>query len=262
MTSLAKATVGQAAQPTEFSHGLEGAGLPLTGVEPRSWAQMDIPVSAAIYWRASSEGRGSVFRRIGMTSSRKPSAANSLACNCNSFMIRLRYFIASTDYVNHECDGRAHRRMRCICTCGNAHLLSLHEIRLSTGMKQETSLMQVFRRDRLVGVWLALLLLLSPYLQPMSEAMAAGKPFAAEICTSFGASDKASAPVAADDCPDCIAGSHAAIKAFLPGDWNARDAYSGAATASYLVSDRDEPGIISKRWLAPPGHAPPSAELI
>jgi hypothetical protein len=88
------------------------------------------------------------------------------------------------------------------------------------------------------------------------------KPFAAEICTSFGASDKASAPVAADDCPDCISGSHAALKAFLPGDWNACDAYSGNVTASYLVSDRDEPGIISKRWLAPPGQAPPSAELI
>lgn len=129
-------------------------------------------------------------------------------------------------------------------------------------MSHKQQFFAALRRDRFAGLWLLLLLLLVPYVQPLSEAMAAGKPFAAEICTSFGASDKASAPVAADDCPDCIAGSHAAIKAFLPGDWNTRDAYSGAVTASYLVSDRDEPGIISKRWLAPPGHAPPSAELI
>ena len=75
MTADAVATEGQAAQPTEFSHGLDGAGLPWTGMEPGSVAQIEMPVRLAMYCRAASDGRGRVLMRSGIASSRKPSAA-------------------------------------------------------------------------------------------------------------------------------------------------------------------------------------------
>jgi hypothetical protein len=73
-------------------------------------------------------------------------------------------------------------------------------------MKRRPNLFNAFRRDRLAGLWLAALLLFVPYLQPLSEALAAGKPFAGEICSTFGTSGKAAMPGLADDCSACISG--------------------------------------------------------
>ena len=129
-------------------------------------------------------------------------------------------------------------------------------------MKLRPNLFNAFRRDRLAGLWLAALLLLVPYLQPMSEALASGKPFAAEICTSFGSLDKAAAPVAADDCPSCISGSHVPQPASLPDGATALPAQL-AKEPKFRPALTDTGGrLCAKRWLAPPGQAPPSRDLI
>jgi hypothetical protein len=129
-------------------------------------------------------------------------------------------------------------------------------------MKRRLNLFNAFRRDRLAGLWLAVLLLLVPYLQPMSEALAAGKPFAAEICTSFGSLDKAVTPVAADDCPSCISGSHVPQPAYMPDGVTALP-MQWAEEQKFRPELTDTGGgLYAKRWLAPPGQAPPSHDLI
>jgi hypothetical protein len=129
-------------------------------------------------------------------------------------------------------------------------------------MKRRSNLFNAFRRDRLAGLWLAALLLLVPYLQPMSEALAAGKPFASEICTSFGSLDRAATPVAADDCPSCISGSHVPQPSYMP-DGTAAIPASLAEAPIFRPTRTDGAGEHgSKRWLAPPGQAPPSRDLI
>ena len=124
-------------------------------------------------------------------------------------------------------------------------------------MKRRSKLFEDFRRDRLAGLWLAALLLFLPYVQPLSEAMAAGKPFAAEICSSFGVPDKASSPVAADDCPDCIAGTHAPQFAAI-----SPDAYGTVVPLlrpfATVAFERPAAALEAKRWISPPGQGPPS----
>ena len=125
-------------------------------------------------------------------------------------------------------------------------------------MMRRPNLFGAFRRDRLAGLWLAAILLFIPYVQPMSEALAAGKPFAGEICSTFGTSGKAAVPAMADDCAACIANSHAPQLAAITavGD--------GAIVPAISLDDpafSAEPHALplpSKRWLAPPGQGPPS----
>ena len=85
------------------------------------------------------------------------------------------------------------------------------------GLKRRTHLLPAVRRDRISGLWLALLLLFVPFIQPLSEANAAGKPFAAVICSTFGVPGQAAVPGLADDCATCIAGQHAPQSA-VPAD--------------------------------------------
>ena len=85
------------------------------------------------------------------------------------------------------------------------------------GLKRRISLLHALRRDRISGLWLAILLLFVPFIQPLSEANAAEKPFAAVICSTFGVPGQAAVPGLADDCATCIAGQHAPQSA-VPAD--------------------------------------------
>ena len=125
-------------------------------------------------------------------------------------------------------------------------------------MKCRANLFDAFRRDRLAGLWLAAILLFIPYVQPMSEALAAGKPFAGEICSTFGTSGKAAVPAMADDCAACIAGSHAPQLAAVPADV-ARTIAPPFSLANPAYTGHEPPlPQRPKRWLAPPGQGPPS----
>lgn len=117
----------------------------------------------------------------------------------------------------------------------------------------------MLRRERAAGIWLAFFLLLVPFLQPLAEANAAGKPFAAEICTAFGQPGKAALPALADDCAACIAG-HAAQASIIPAD-----ELSSAGIHPLPVSGpADFPSPLTRTdaadvwWMKPPAHGPPS----
>jgi hypothetical protein len=115
-----------------------------------------------------------------------------------------------------------------------------------------------FRRSRFAGVWLAMLLLAVPFIQPLSEANAAGKPFAAVICSAFGSPGGAVLPGLADDCPACIAGQHTSQFTIsggaLPADILVPAFRSGA---SDFPSPIALPAAASQWKIKPPGHAPP-----
>jgi hypothetical protein len=117
-----------------------------------------------------------------------------------------------------------------------------------------------FRHDRLRGVWLALFVLFIPYFHPIAEAMAAGKPFAAEICTAFGQTSRDVIPAQADDCPMCIGGTFApglgADPAINPADL--QPVFLTLAPADF-PSPLTRVDVAQKDWLMPPGRAPPSA---
>ncbi len=126
------------------------------------------------------------------------------------------------------------------------------------GLKRRTNLLHALRRDRIAGAWLALLLLFVPFIQPLSEANAADKPFAAVICSTFGMPGKAVLPGLADDCAACIAGQHAPLFTIsagaLPADVILPSSGSGPADFS---SPLTRP-VAANQWkMKPPGHAPP-----
>jgi hypothetical protein len=125
-------------------------------------------------------------------------------------------------------------------------------------MKRRPNLFNAFRRDRLAGLWLAALLLFVPYLQPLSEALAAGKPFAGEICSTFGTSGKAAMPGLADDCAACISGSHAPQLGAVPADGVLLLLRLPELDSVDLSLDRYALASPQKRWFAPPGQGPPS----
>lgn len=125
-------------------------------------------------------------------------------------------------------------------------------------MRTEPGLFKAIRRDRLPGLWLAALLLFIPFLQPLSEALASDKPFAAEICTSFGKKDGASAPVAADDCAACIAGAAGPALSALPDSGTmVGQPLRNFDVITFLAGRLPNPPV-SGTWLAPPGQGPPS----
>jgi hypothetical protein len=124
-------------------------------------------------------------------------------------------------------------------------------------MKRRLNLFNAFRLDRLAGLWLAALLLFVPYVQPLSEALAAGKPFAGEICSTFGTSGRAAVPALADDCAACIAGSHAPQVAAIPALGEPCLVRPEQASIGHSF-DRQELARPEKRWFAPPGQGPPS----
>lgn len=120
-------------------------------------------------------------------------------------------------------------------------------------------LLGILRRDRVAGIWLAFLLLLVPFLQPLAEANAAGKPFAAEICTTFGQPGKAALPALADDCGACIAG-HWNPASLIPADELASAVIhplpvSGSADFPSPLTRTDAADVW---WMKPPAHGPPS----
>ena len=126
-------------------------------------------------------------------------------------------------------------------------------------MKRRPNLFNAFRRDRLAGLWLAALLLFVPYVQPLSEALAAGKPFfSGEICSTFGTSGKAALPALVDDCAVCIANTHTPQVAALPADFTGIAALAGSDASAAFSADRSAPPAPSKLWIAPPGQGPPS----
>ncbi len=117
------------------------------------------------------------------------------------------------------------------------------------------TLLSTFRRDRTPGLWLALLLLLVPFVQPLADANAAGKPFSAVICSTFGVAGEAAIPGLADDCAACIAGQHAPVMAVAPVQ---ATVFAVAPFIASFFSLHADPLDIVGRWtLKPPGHAPP-----
>ena len=123
------------------------------------------------------------------------------------------------------------------------------------------TLLNAFRHNRLRGVWLALFVLFIPYFHPIAEAMAADKPFAAEICSGFGQTDRDPLPAMADDCPMCVSGTYApSIGADLannPADLQPVFLALAPADLLHPFTRVDE---AQRHWLLPPGRAPP-AEL-
>ena len=119
------------------------------------------------------------------------------------------------------------------------------------------TLLNIFRRDRVPGLWLALLLLLVPFIQPLAEANAAEKPFLAVICSTFGIAGEVAIPGLVDDCAACIACQHAPVLAVLPAN---------ASAAVFVVTSSKPPrfslpatalGAAGHWTMKPPGHAPP-----
>jgi hypothetical protein len=126
------------------------------------------------------------------------------------------------------------------------------------GLKRRISLLHALRRDRISGLWLAILLLFVPFIQPLSEANAAEKPFAAVICSTFGVPGQAAVPGLADDCATCIAGQHAPQSA-VPADEDSAAIFlpfSGSGPAGFS-SPLTRPVAASQWKMKPPGQAPP-----
>lgn len=143
--------------------------------------------------------------------------------------------------------------------CGNAPVSLPRRVRYQGAMRLRPSLFSAFRRDRLAGFWLAALLLIVPFIQPLSEAHAAGKPFAAEICSAFGTQGKAVIPGLADDCAACIVGTHA--PQLSAGPQGGAEAILPDLFAASLADLAIAPGHVpdgQRRRLMPPGQAPPS----
>lgn len=117
------------------------------------------------------------------------------------------------------------------------------------------TLLNIFRRDRIPGLWLALLLLLVPFVQPLAEANAAEKPFSAIICSTFGVAGKAAIPGLADDCAACVAGQHAPVLVVAAVQAPVLAVPSSKASGFSLSATAL---ITTVQWtLKPPGHAPP-----
>jgi hypothetical protein len=118
------------------------------------------------------------------------------------------------------------------------------------------NVLTALRRDRLHGVWLALFVLLLPFLHPIAEANAANRPFASEICTTFGQTGKAALPGLADDCPVCIVAN---------GMLDVNTTSSNFSVVRHprivQVADFHKPNdhiaFARANWLQPPGQAPP-----
>ena len=125
--------------------------------------------------------------------------------------------------------------------------------------QQTSQLTSVLRRERFAGVWLAFILLLVPFLQPLAEANAAGKPFAAEICTTFGQPGKAAIAGLADDCGNCISG-HARPVSVIPADewasaWLHLLEVAGPADFPSPLTRTDAADVW---WMKPPAQGPPA----
>lgn len=122
-------------------------------------------------------------------------------------------------------------------------------------MSRRQTLLSIFRRDRMPGLWLALLLLLVPFVQPLAEANAAGKPFSAVICSTFGVAGEAAIPGLADDCAACVAGQHVPILAVASVQAPVFAVLSSMASG---FAQRASALEFAGHWtLKPPGHAPP-----
>lgn len=121
------------------------------------------------------------------------------------------------------------------------------------------SLLRIFRRDRILGLWLALLLLIVPSVQPLAEANSAEKPFSAVICSTFGVAGEAAIPGLANDCAACIAGQHAPVLAVTPSKLEAEQIALVERTTIGVRQQSANPLSPSDSWkLKPPGRAPPA----
>ena len=118
------------------------------------------------------------------------------------------------------------------------------------------TLFKNFRHERMLGAWLAFLLLLVPFIHPLAEANAASRPDAGFICSSFGASGKVTAPAQADDCPFGMACAGLAVPAApLLAAWVALRFHWDALVVAAITNEiAPKPHGI---WNRPPGHAPP-----
>lgn len=124
------------------------------------------------------------------------------------------------------------------------------------GQIRRASVLQDLRRDRIAGAWLAIVLLFLPFLQPLAEAKAAGKPFAAVICSSYGVSGNAVFPGLADDCPACVVGHHVPLFSVPAATAECVLPLAGAEPADF-PSPLSRPLAASPWKLKPPGQAPP-----
>lgn len=117
-------------------------------------------------------------------------------------------------------------------------------------------MLTALRRERLAGVWLALFILLLPFLHPLSEANAANRPFASEICTTFGQTGKAALPGLADDCPVCVVANCGMDLTTTSADFSIMR-HPLVAQAADFHKPSDHVAFASANWLQPPGQAPP-----
>ena len=118
------------------------------------------------------------------------------------------------------------------------------------------TLFKNFRHERMLGAWLAVVLLLVPFLHPLAEANAAPWPDAGFICSSFGSSTNSTTPAQADDCPFGITCAGLAVAAVPPfANLDTLEFHRGdfaAARVPVAIFINPLPA-----WESPPGHAPP-----
>ncbi len=118
------------------------------------------------------------------------------------------------------------------------------------------NMLTALRCERLPGVWLALFVLLLPFLHPLAEAKAANRPFASEICTTFGQTGKAALPGLADDCPVCVVANGGMDLTTTCADFSIiRHPLNVQATDFHKPCDHV--AVVTANWLQPPGQAPP-----
>lgn len=121
-----------------------------------------------------------------------------------------------------------------------------------------TALLAMCRKERKLGVLLALLLVLVPFLHPLAEANAAGRPDAGVICSSFGAADGKINPAMPDDCPMGIAGC-GVVATVVKSEAAAPEAISYPEVCAFtLRQDHRQDGGELALWRRPPGRAPPA----
>jgi hypothetical protein len=123
---------------------------------------------------------------------------------------------------------------------------------------RRSQLFAMFRSERLLGVWVALLLLLVPFFHPMAEANAAGRLDAGIICSSFGSASGYVSPARADDCPMGIA-CCAAVTSF------GAEVGKGWDDVDYLTTSLPKTSALTSTmgrnlelWSHPPAQGPPT----